>query len=293
LIDDIRKRQVTRNYTNTALKILEVASEKIGQSIIDDLDATIGTIGEASRVTLPKRQIDEISISDDESAGYVSESLTYILKSGRIAEKVAREFYKKDTFGLHILELSTDDLSDSSLLGDLPSDDLLSDDDRYGFTAPEWAQIRADFQALLSPLECKISEPYMQALSFLCQRTYSESLDQTDKGFDFMMQEIGVTSNESNLIDDGLHSSLRNLHILVSLTAAMFHSEQELADTDSEGSFVIRYFANNMESIFSELRKDVKLKWGETWQFASTSRRNGDNVQGKRVRPGQKVDLII
>src|SRR5277367_488035 len=37
----------------------------------------------------------------------------------------------------------------------------------------------------------------------------------------------------------------------------------------------------------------ILLIRGETWHYASTVRRNGDNVSGKRVRSGQKVDLIV
>src|SRR3954469_16654154 len=116
-------------------------------------------------ILMLKRSIEEVSIS--ESAGYTSKSSTYILNSRRNAEDIVREFYKKATFDLHILELSADDLPDS-LPGGNQLSDLLSTD-RYGFTMSEWAQIREDFLALISPLECKLSEPYMQALNFLCQ----------------------------------------------------------------------------------------------------------------------------
>ena len=103
-----------------------------------------------------------------------------------------------------------------------------------------------------------------------------------------MMKEIRV----ANLIDDSLYNSLRNLHVLVSFTyvwffnslimwltiifnilimtinlyikcdsAAMFYSGKNLSDADSEASFIIRYFANNMECVFSDLEENVELKW--------------------------------
>src|SRR4051794_30556805 len=105
-----------------------------------------------------KRSIEDINTSDDELAGCTMESSTYILNSRRNTEKVVWEFYKT-ILDLYVLELSADD---SSLLS-------VSDNDRYSFTISKWAQIRADFLVLISPLKCKLPELYIQALNFLCQ----------------------------------------------------------------------------------------------------------------------------
>jgi len=72
----------------------------------------------------------------------------------------------------------------------------------------------------------------------------------------------------------------------------MFRHGNLLSDNDSEGTFVVRYCSHFIEGLFSDLGENIERKWGETWLYASTSRRNGDNLHGKRVKPGQKVDLI-
>lgn len=153
--------EVAQHFQTTAYKILEVAGTIAGQKIIDNLETTTGK-------TSKKRQLEEDIVSenednestdeddnpanDDNPVGWDFKTPTYILYSGRNVEDIMREVDMVTTedaniyIGLHVIDLS-------------------SNDNRYGFQISEWTQIREDFQTLIRPLDCILTEPFVRVLS--------------------------------------------------------------------------------------------------------------------------------
>ena len=80
------------------------------------------------------------------------------MNSGRKVEDIMQEAIAVDRRSVYI-NLRVIDLSKSN------SDFF----DTYGFTAPEWMQMQQEFLARISPLKCKLAEPYVLAMKFLCK----------------------------------------------------------------------------------------------------------------------------